>query len=120
MADHDEELTWALKAGDLDEVKSKVLTSEDASRELESGRMPLHYAADFGHKELLEYLISKGADVNAKDKHGFTPLITACYEGHLMCVKLLLEKGADKEWKGKNGVNAFEAAESDAIKELLK
>uniref|UniRef100_A0A4W5PRJ3 Myotrophin n=1 Tax=Hucho hucho TaxID=62062 RepID=A0A4W5PRJ3_9TELE len=40
--------------------------------------------------------------------------------GQLTCVKILLEKGVDKERKGPVGQSAFEAAETDAIKALLK
>lgn len=89
------------------------------NRTLDSGRKPLHIVADFGQKEVMEFLISTGADVNvgaaadgrhrtlppsyseeitlflflqATDKHGLTPLICACLENHVACVKLLLEK----------------------------
>ncbi|KAI4803040.1 hypothetical protein KUCAC02_006599 [Chaenocephalus aceratus] len=86
----DKDLMWALKTGDMDEVESKLVTAED------------------------------GAEVNAPDKHGLTPLISACYEGHASCVKVLLEKGADKDRKGPDGISAFEAAEDEAIKALLK
>jgi hypothetical protein len=34
----------------------------------------LHRAAYHGHKEIVELLIAKGADVNAKDDDGKTPL----------------------------------------------
>ncbi|CAL8339778.1 unnamed protein product [Arctogadus glacialis] len=88
----DTDLTWALKNGDLDAAKS-LLKAEDVNRTLEGGRKPLHYAADCGHAEILEYLLSQGADVNAPDKHGLTPLLSAIYEGHLSCVRILLEKG---------------------------
>ncbi|XP_045928169.1 myotrophin [Micropterus dolomieu] len=88
----DKELMWALKTGDLDEVQAKLVTAEDVNRTLEGGRKPLHYAADFGQTDVVVFLISKGADVNAPDKHGLTPLISACFEGHLSCVKVLLEK----------------------------
>ncbi|XP_063073493.1 myotrophin [Engraulis encrasicolus] len=115
----DKELMWALKNGDMEEVKSLV-KDEDVNRTLEGGRKPLHYAADCGHREVVEFLVSRGADVNAADKHGITPLLSAIYEGHLSCVKLLLEKGADKERKGPDGLSAFEAAESSDIKALLK
>ncbi|XP_072311255.1 myotrophin [Eucyclogobius newberryi] len=116
----DNEPMWALKNGQLDDVRAKLVTVEDVNRMLEGGRMPLHVAADFGHAEVVEYLISKGANVNAPDKHGITPLLAACYEGHVSCVKILLEKGADKSCKGPDGQSAFEAAESDAVKALLK
>jgi ankyrin repeat protein len=42
--------------------------------ENERGLMPLHLAADKGHKAVVELLISRGADVNAKDYYGRTPL----------------------------------------------
>ncbi|XP_021330653.1 myotrophin isoform X1 [Danio rerio] len=116
----DKELMWALKNGDLDEVKNILVKAEDVNRTLEGGRKPLHYAADCGQAEMLEFLLSKGADVNAPDKHGITPLLSATYEGHVTCVKILLEKGADKNRKGPDGLSAFEAAESEAIKALLE
>ena len=56
------------------------------------GRSPLHYAADFGQTEVLQYLVSKGANANAKDKHGITVILAAIWEGHTECVKFLLQK----------------------------
>jgi len=38
--------------------------AEDVNRTLQGGRKPLHYAADCGQAEILEYLLSQGADVN--------------------------------------------------------
>ena len=35
---------------------------------------PLHTAAAWGHKEIVELLIAKGADVNATDMYRRTPL----------------------------------------------
>ena len=37
----------------------------------------LHYAADYGHEEIVELLLAKEADVNAKADDGETPLDTA-------------------------------------------
>ena len=56
------------------------------------GRTPLHYAADYGQTEVLQYLVSKGANQNAKDKHGITVILAAIWEGHTDCVKFLLQK----------------------------
>ncbi|KAG2469485.1 MTPN protein, partial [Polypterus senegalus] len=74
---------------------------EDVNRTLEGGRKPLHYAADGGHIETLEFLLSLGADINASDKYGITPLLSATYEGHLECVRLLVSKAnwVGSEWK---------------------
>lgn len=73
------------------------------------GRPPILYAADYGQTDVIEYLISAGADVNviycssrlfllfdallfqSKDKHGITAILAAIWEGHKDCVKLLLE-----------------------------
>lgn len=30
------------------------------------GRRPIHYASDYGQKEIIEYLIQLGADVNVR------------------------------------------------------
>ena len=40
----------------------------------ENGATPLIPAAATGHKEVVELLIAKGADVNAKPEDGATPL----------------------------------------------
>ncbi|XP_013914980.1 PREDICTED: myotrophin [Thamnophis sirtalis] len=116
----DKEFMWALKNGDLDEVKDYVAKGEDVNRTLEGGRKPLHYAADCGQLEILEFLLLKGADINAPDKHSITPLLSAVYEDHMSCVKLLLSKGADKTVKGPDGLTAFEATDNQAIKTLLQ
>lgn len=116
----DKEFMWALKNGDLDEVKDYVAKGEDVNRTLEGGRKPLHYAADCGQLEILEFLLLKGADINAPDKHHITPLLSAVYEGHVSCVKLLLSKGADKTVKGPDGLTALEATDNQAIKALLQ
>ena len=34
----------------------------------------MHYAVANGHKEVVELLIAKGADVNVKNAYGTTPL----------------------------------------------
>ncbi|KAF6031868.1 hypothetical protein EB796_009770 [Bugula neritina] len=108
-------LAWSVKNGDLNAVKN---LGTDVNEMLDS-RYPLHFAADYGQLEVLEYLISQGADINAEDKYGITPLLSAIYEGHEKCVALLLEKGADKN-RTHNGQTYYECAETDAIKLLLK
>ena len=49
----------------------------------------MHWAADFGHVEVLKYLHSKGAKVNVNDNFGITPLLAAVYEVPLLCICLL-------------------------------
>ena len=56
------------------------------------GRSPLHLAADYGQMEVLEYLLSKGGNADAKDKHGISVILAAIWEGHTNCVKYLIER----------------------------
>jgi ankyrin repeat protein len=60
----------------------------------EYGQTPLHRAARYGHKEVVELLITKGADVNTKDNQGLTSLWYAKERGHEQNVELLRKHGA--------------------------
>ncbi len=71
---------------------------------------PLHNAADHGHKGILEYLISEGADVNARNYYRHTPLHDAASAGRADIVKILLEAGADPNVKGNDGDTPLSAA----------
>lgn len=53
--------------------------------------------------DTIKFLISKGADVNTKDKYGDTPLHDSSNSGHLMISTFLIEKGADININNKNG-----------------
>ena len=54
----------------------------------------LHVAADKGDTRMIQYLIEKGAEINAINKIGSTALCNAAEEGHIDAVKMLLDKGA--------------------------
>lgn len=47
------------------------------------------------HRALVEFLISRGADLDATGDTGGTPLHAACRAGHLDDVKILVESGAN-------------------------
>lgn len=83
------------------------------------GRTPLHYASDYGQLDVLEYLITKGADVNALDKHGISCILAAIWEGHTNCVKLLLDSGAKKNGVTPDGSSYIDATDKQEIKFLL-
>ena len=54
-------------------------------------KTPLHYACEYGHFIIVEYLISKGANINAKDKNGNYAIHHASIGGHLPIVQYLIE-----------------------------
>ncbi|RAH76005.1 ankyrin, partial [Aspergillus japonicus CBS 114.51] len=57
-------------------------------------RMALHYAAYCGSEQGIEFLLERGADVNALDSWGETALIIAARTTSTSCVELLLAHGA--------------------------
>ncbi|KAF2901038.1 hypothetical protein ILUMI_05150 [Ignelater luminosus] len=65
----------------------------------EKGWTTLHYAAMYDNGEVAALLLSKGANIEAKDYMEQTPLIWAVREGHKKIVDLLLAEGADIETK---------------------
>ena len=105
------EIHDAAKAGDLERVKKIVQADrEQVNATGEKLPTPLHVAAWWGQKAVAEFLIAKGADVNAKDKAellsaenrysdmgqraGATPLHLATYRGNAEMMELLIAKGA--------------------------
>lgn len=55
----------------------------------------LNIAAAYGHTEMVNLLVAKGADFNAKDNEGWTALMEAARLGNTDVVKILVDKGAD-------------------------
>jgi ankyrin repeat protein len=53
-------------------------------------------AARCGRMDTVQYLVTKGANLNLTDIFGYTPLHEAAYRGHDDIAKYLLNHGADK------------------------
>jgi ankyrin repeat protein len=77
---------------DIETVKSLNDNGEDVSSRDKESNTPLHIATDVN---LLEYLISKGENVNATNCSRFTPLFVACMHNDFEKCKFLIEHGAD-------------------------
>lgn len=83
----------AVWGGDPTMVKTLVTKAKDKKA---AQWAPLHVAlASGGHRELVELLITKGADVNVKGERGWSSLHVAAVTGDRDIVELLIEKGAD-------------------------
>jgi Ankyrin repeats (3 copies) len=79
----------------------------DVNYEDHGGAIPLSATSLGGHEKMIRFLISKGAQVNRKDRMiGETPLIGAAEMGQLGSVKALLENGADPCLTDKEGHTA--------------
>jgi len=53
----------------------------------------MHASMD-GHPEIVQALLAKGAEVNAKDKNGETALMMASKRGQREVMELLIKAGA--------------------------
>ncbi|XP_061385224.1 poly [ADP-ribose] polymerase tankyrase [Danaus plexippus] len=89
------ELFEACKVGDVARVK-KLITPQSVNARDTAGRKstPLHFAAGYGRREVVEILIAGGAALQARDEGGLQPLHNACSFGHADVVRALLAAGA--------------------------
>lgn len=98
-----DELKYAAKSGNFDNVQ-RLIERENTNingRGLHSSicsivwrlfdRTPLILASQHGHLEIVNYLISKGAQLNIKDLNGYTALDHAVDARHVEICKKLLE-----------------------------
>ena len=93
----------AVKEGDLNAVNRLLASGVSVNARGDDGYTPLHFAALYGHQQIVKLLISKGAKVNAKSSKGLTPLHGAAGAGHRYIVELLISKGADVNARKKDG-----------------
>ena len=83
--------------GDLERLKSVVYREPSSiSSYSRDGFTALALASYLGQKESVEYLIEKGADLNAQAKNetGYTALTGAVSQNHNEVAKVLVRKGA--------------------------
>src|SRR5688572_11702276 len=121
---------------------AKLLVDRGAkvdAREKWGGQTPLMWASARRHPPMMQYLISKGADVNARstdrdyqrhvtaegrpkslDSGGFTPLLYSARENCMACVKVLLENKADINLPDPDGVTPLHVAIMNANWDLAK
>lgn len=91
-------------------LRQNLLSTNVNARDAQGRRStPLHFAAGFGRKDVVEFLLQRDADVSARDEGGLIPLHNAWYDcppvacthtpvssfGHVEVVRLLLRAGSE-------------------------
>lgn len=83
----------------------------------------LFAAAQNGHTDCVELLLSSGSPADVSDENGFTPLHFAAAHGHSSCVEVLLTAGAAVDTVAVGGQTslflACEAGRLDCARVLL-
>jgi putative CocE/NonD family hydrolase len=81
---------------------------------------PLHQAAADGNTEQIKLFLSRGTDVNTKDKELKTPLHHAVEKRKTEVVRLLVEAGANVKAVDKDGVTSLHTAAESGNKDIVE
>lgn len=100
-------LHHAVRAGDLDLVRSVIQSGSSVNSRDENGSTPLHHAAERGLVGCVAVLIEHGADVQTTDNSGFSPLLWAIVARQEDIVDQLLSMGADANSLSADGRSAI-------------
>src|SRR5713101_5626145 len=120
---HELDIFEASVLGNLEQVKNLVDHNPSIANSYSpDGFTPVALAAYLGQKDVTEYLILKGADVNAiaKNATGFTALTGAIANNHAEISKILVKKGADVNHRYEGGVSPLMEASLNGNLELVK
>ena len=90
-------------------ISAMLSDNEGLTRERYArGDTALHHAARNGDIEIVEQLVSCGADPNAMSDHGHFPLYCAAGHGHVETTQFLVENGADLQARLSDGKTVVE------------
>ncbi|KAJ7747252.1 hypothetical protein B0H16DRAFT_1320496 [Mycena metata] len=99
---------------DLPSSRSALLSTA-LSHPAPSGQTLLHLASFLGFATLVDFLVTRGADVDARDRSGYTALHFAALSGSKACVTALLRANADPEIVNGRGKTPQEVAVSESL-----
>ncbi len=116
------EFHLAAYLGDIEKLRKCLQDGIDINSQDDYcyGWTALCAAANSGKKEIVEFLISKGANVDAKGGIGGTPLYYAASHNYEDIVDLLLAKGANVNAKNEGGYILLNYAIWDHSKDAVK
>lgn len=105
------------RKGDILGVKAQLHLKADINCQSDDGWTPLHEAVTHS-LELVEFLLSNGANPNAPTEMGYTPLMRAAGKGRGQVVECLLKHGAQKGLKDNTGKTAAQMARIEGHPDL--
>jgi len=108
-------------------IKSTVnpysVSGHSTSISNEAGWAPIHFAAFYGHIEVMKWLKDHGVDINTRVAWHFDgqlPMHKAAASGQLEAMKWLKQQGADVNAQGAQGWTVFQSAEKGGQTEVMK
>lgn len=115
-----EELRQAPQAQLLARVTEMVNAGEDVNALDQYGYAPLHAAASNGWLDVMEYLLTHGANVNVRDGDGNTALHLAAFFEQYHAVELLGKFNVDVDAANRHRESASIVTEDPTMLRLLK
>ena len=88
-------LIQATKEGNIVAVNQHLAAGGNVNAKDERGKTPLHFAAEYGHREIAKLLIAEGADLNVRDMSEMTALQVAMFANSTEMAELFINKGTD-------------------------
>jgi len=113
----------AIARGDLDKVKEELNKGANINSLAGDGLSPLQWCLG-NNTDILEFLLSNGADPNIESVEGATPIMNAVQSNQKEHLKILIENKADVNRQDKRGFTALHRAAEmghiEIVKELLQ
>ncbi|XP_066484709.1 ankyrin repeat and SOCS box protein 2 isoform X2 [Tiliqua scincoides] len=118
-------LESAIKAGDVEKLRSMIQSGRNLAQPNKDGWLPLHEAAYYGQQECLKLLQrTYPGTIDQRTLQEETPLYLATNRGHLDCVLSLLQAGAEPDIASKTRetplYKACERKNTEAVRVLLQ
>ncbi|MGD0136857.1 MAG: ankyrin repeat domain-containing protein [Bryobacteraceae bacterium] len=103
----DVSLVDLVKAGNRQAVTALLDQHVNVNTPTSDGTTALHWAAHNADVDLVDRLLSAGADAKAKNQFGATPMSEAAFGGNVAIIEKLLRAGADPNSPGADGQTAL-------------
>ena len=91
---------------DFDTFKEEVQKLDDINIQNKYGWTLLHVAIRRDRRDMVNFLLDNGADINKIDGVGWTPLMEAIMDDMPELVSVLVDRGADKSIANARGATA--------------
>jgi ankyrin repeat protein len=104
----------AAQKGDIAEAEKLLKSGELVSQKTIGNQTALHIAAAEGQVDMVIWLLSQGADADAKDQNGKTPADFAVSQGHAQTAQLILD--SIKLFKDEK--QAYKTGDIEALRKL--
>ena len=121
-AEEDGKMASAARDNDLVALNELLRCPRDPNVTDDTGRTASHHAAEHGHVEAMQLLLSAGARMDARDMSMgcWAPLHVACHHGQLAILRLLIEAGVDINMATSDGETPVDIAARDGQEKILR